>query len=269
MTRSSAENAAPNVQKLLLKDGNYIRVASADAFWSKYGDPDVSDEVAIARLMDKGYDGIKISRPVRVKNDAGVYVLTDEVQDHVVVFKPENLRSYYADFTLAEQRRAAAIAQGFDVDRPVYRGAPNLGALDRGAYFASDPSYANKYSNALLLEIEEYSHLRPTSGKYFLPKDGVVDFRDPKIRREFEEWFADDYFKRIPNSPLTRKEVMSEAGWSFVANNTKEPAANGLPYYKNLEGEGKVKQFLAEKKEGWKVVPLYEGDAAKGVSNIT
>jgi hypothetical protein len=108
---NARESAAPHVLPLKARLKAPIEVASADEFWNKYGHLGKSDDDVINALKSQGHDGIVIRRPVQVWDEkAKRAVNTGEMQEHVNVFDPKNLRSRFAKFDPAQSESSNLLA---------------------------------------------------------------------------------------------------------------------------------------------------------------
>lgn len=94
-------NAGQNIVPVLTKLKNPLKIKSPDEFWDRFKSD--SDAESVQKAIAAGYDGIVYRRAVQVwDNKINKAVNTGEMQRHMVVFNPSNIRSIHAAFDPAE-----------------------------------------------------------------------------------------------------------------------------------------------------------------------
>jgi len=163
------------------------------------------------------------------------------------------------------KRTAAAASDGFDTDTVFYRGAVTE-EKTVGQWFTTDEKTAGFYANSDYVDwdgdgVNLDAKLSPNVKKFYLPKDGVYDFKDKKLRDEFSDWLWEvDYSARM-SDPTQEAKLRADLA-DYVGDIFRKK--NG--YAPHWEFEGEVIEFLDSKKKGWKVVRFTEFDEL-GTSN--
>ena len=133
----AGKKAGANIAPTRIK-GNFLEVDSVDDFWSRFGGD--SDEQAVINAIDAGYDGIKYKRPYQYfDNDQKKFINTDEMQTHVNVFDPKNIRSTNAAFDPAKKDSSNLLAS-----------AGGLGLLGMAMSEDADAGVATKTLGSIL-----------------------------------------------------------------------------------------------------------------------
>ena len=102
MRRNLANNAdqAPRILPLKAKVQNPVVVEHSGDFYDRFGNLGKTDDEIMAALESQGYDGILMPnrKSYRFDPTVGKAVPIDEVQDYVIAFRPEQVRSRFAKF---------------------------------------------------------------------------------------------------------------------------------------------------------------------------
>jgi hypothetical protein len=110
MRRNLADNPtpAPRILPLKAKVQNPVVVESGGDFYDRFGTLGKNDEEIRAALESQGYDGILMPNRSSYRFDpaVGKAVPIDEVQDYVIAFRPEQVRSRFAKFDPANVGKA-------------------------------------------------------------------------------------------------------------------------------------------------------------------
>lgn len=100
-----------NVMPLMARIKNPLVIKSPSEFWDRFGVDGGADADAVKNAIKAGYDSIVYERPVAVWNDAlKKSVPTGEMQKHIMVFDPKNIRSRFAAFDPAKKDSSDLLA---------------------------------------------------------------------------------------------------------------------------------------------------------------
>lgn len=108
-TNTQGANAGQNVIPVMIRANNLFDANEKD-FWSVF--KSATDSEAIEKAKAAGYSGIRFRRPVSYWDDSLKKVVdTGEMQDHIALFDPANIRSINAAFD-PEKRGSANLMAG-------------------------------------------------------------------------------------------------------------------------------------------------------------
>lgn len=100
-TNTQGANAGQNVIPVMIRANNLFDANEKD-FWSVF--KSATDSEAIEKAKAAGYSGIRFRRPVSYWDDSLKKVVdTGEMQDHIALFDPANIRSINAAFDPAKR----------------------------------------------------------------------------------------------------------------------------------------------------------------------
>ncbi len=214
---------------------NLLPVSSPDEFWSRFGGPGVSDEQAVQRAIDAGYGGVEFTRPLDYWDDATKSVVnTGEMQTHVNVFDPRNIRSVNAAFDPSKSDSANLLAANSKdatipgllanvLDEPkgirAYHGSPHdfdrfdlskvgtgQGASQRGrgVNLAANEEMARQYRDALSEPLGKQGHMYEVNisaqPDQFLDLDAPLYKQPPKVQEALK---AAGVWKEPPRYSVT------------------------------------------------------------------
>jgi hypothetical protein len=107
-TNERGANAGKNILPVIINTKRLFNANNED-FWTTFADK--TDEEVVRRAQAAGFDGVKYKRPVSFWDDKTKQIVqTGEMQEHIVIFDPSNIRSVNAAFDPASKESANILA---------------------------------------------------------------------------------------------------------------------------------------------------------------
>ena len=236
-TNAFRGNAGQNIIPLRAKTDKLFD-ANARDFWSVF--PGSTDQEVVEAAKRAGYEGVKYRRPVSYWDDEAKRIIdTGEMQEHVVIFDPENVRSVNAAFD-PEQTGSSNILAGLG-GAGVVGGAGLVGAglMASDKVLASpldDPERAERRANLRAVQVasDTLERLRRERGAVMSP------LQDTRMAR-----FGDYLTENRPSEMDPVQRALQNLG-----------LFQGLGEYLRTTGEGQRTTTMQDINAALDVVPL-------------
>lgn len=230
-TNLSRGNAGQNIIPLRAKTDKLFD-ANARDFWSVF--PGSTDQEVVEAAKHAGYEGVKYRRPLSYWDDEAKRIVnTGEMQEHVVIFDPENVRSVNAAFD-PEQTGSSNILAGLGGAGVV--GAGLMASDEVSASPLDDPERAESRANLRAVQVasDTLERLRRERGAVASP------LQDTRMAR-----FGDYLTENRPSEMDPVQRALQSLG-----------LFQGLGEYLRTTGEGQRTTTMQDINAALDVVPL-------------